>query len=97
MIILPLCACTWVDLTAEGEKVRILSREEVSKCKKVGQTTSTTSAKLAGIKRHDNAILDELNNLARNSAINLNGDTIVPEGEMENGKLTYQVYRCVPE
>lgn len=97
MIILPLCACTWVDLTPEGEKVRILTREEVSKCKKVGQTTSTTSAKLAGIKRHDNAILDELNNLARNSAINLNGDTIVPEGEMENGKLTYLVYRCVPE
>lgn len=94
---LPLFSCTWVELTAEGEKVRILSKDEVSKCKRVGQTTSTTSAKLAGIKRHDNAIQDELNALARNSAINLKGDTIVPDGTVENGQLTYQVYRCVPE
>lgn len=97
MIILPLFACTWVKLTPDGEKVRILSAEEVSNCKRVGQTTSTTSSKLAGIKRHENAILDELKTLARNSAINLEGDTIVADGEMENGQQTYQVYRCVPQ
>lgn len=96
-LILPLSACTWVDLTDEGEKVRILGPDEVLKCQAMGQTTSTTKATVAGIKRHENAILDELNTLARNTAINLKGDTIVPQGEVEDGKLTYKVYRCVPK
>jgi hypothetical protein len=90
-------ACTWVELTPEGEKARILSMEEVSGCKKMGQTTSTTKATMAGVARHPNAINDELNTLARNSAINLKADTIVPVGEILDGKRTYMVYRCVPE
>lgn len=90
-------ACTWVELTSEGEKVRILSMDEVSRCQKMGQTTSTTKASVAGVGRHPNAIIDELNTLARNSAINLKGDTVVPTGELQNGQQTYLVYRCVPQ
>lgn len=89
-------ACTWVELTAEGEKVRILALDEVNQCERVGQTTSSTAAKVAGVPRHINAIQDELNALARNSAVNLGGDTIVPVDEIQEGQQTYQVYRCVP-
>jgi hypothetical protein len=89
--------CTWVELTAEGEKVRILGADEVASCKRIGQTISTTAAKVAGITRHENAIRDELQSLARNSAINLGGDSIVPVSEISEGKQTYDVYRCVPK
>ncbi len=89
-------ACTWVQLTPEGEKVRILNANEVSKCEYLGQTTSSTAASVAGINRHPNAVRDELESLARNSAINLDGDTIVADGEISEGKLNFKVYRCVP-
>lgn len=97
MLVIPLTACTWVQLTEQGEKVRILSSDEVSSCQKLGQTTSTTKASVAGVSRHPNAITDELNTLARNSAINLKGDTVVPSGEIQDGQQTYLVYRCVPQ
>ncbi len=91
-----LSACTWVEPTAQGEKVRVLTAEEVTKCKKVGQTTVSLLAKLAGIERNPQKVQDELNVLARNSAVELGGDTVVPISAVEDGKQTFAVYRCVP-
>lgn len=93
---LVLSACTWVEPTAQGEKVRVLTAEEVTKCKKVGQTTVSLLAKLAGIERNAQKVQDELNILARNSAVELDGDTVVPISAVEDGKQTFAVYRCVP-
>lgn len=94
-LLLSLTACTWVTLTAEGEKVRVLSVDEVTHCQLLGRTTSNTAAEVAGVRRHDKAIQHELLTLARNSAVNLGGDTIVAETEMLDGKQTFKVYRCV--
>ncbi len=90
-------ACTWVQLTEEGEKVRVLSAEEVTKCTLVGQTTANTKAKVVGVNRHDNAVDYELTALARNAAVNLGGDTVVPAGDIIEGTQAFKVYRCVPE
>lgn len=95
-VVLVLSACTWVEPTAQGEKVRVLSAEEVTKCKKVGQTTVSLLAKLAGIERNAQKVQEELNILARNSAVELDGDTVVPISPVEDGKQTFAVYRCVP-
>ncbi len=96
LLSLLLSACSFVTLTAEGEKVRVLSSDEVTKCEHVGQTTSKTTSSVV-VKRHDNAVSDELASLARNSAVELGGDTVVPDGDMKEGKQTFQVYRCVPK
>ncbi len=90
-------ACTWVNLTTEGEKVRVLSAEEVTKCKLMGQTTANTKDKVAGVKRHDNAIDYELTSLARNAAVKLGGDTVVAASDIVDGQQTFKVYRCVPQ
>jgi len=97
ILVLSLSACTWVKLTEDGEKARLLSASEVTKCTFVGKTTSSTTAKVIGVKRHDNAINDELTSLARNSAKRLGGDTVVAEGPAVDGKQTFLVYRCIPQ
>ena len=89
-------ACTWVELNEEGEKVRVLSAAEVTKCTFVGNTTSTITEKIVGVKRHENAINYELISLARNSAIKLDGDTVVADGPAVDGNQVFKVYRCVP-
>ena len=91
-----LSACTWVDLSPEGEKARVLDASEVTNCTHVGRTTSTTAEKVAGVKRHANAINYELTSLARNAASRMGGDTVVAEGEMTGGRQLFQVYRCIP-
>ena len=92
-----LSACTWVDMTKEGEKVRVLTSEEVTACKRVGKTTVKTAADLAGLDRYERRIQAELNTLARNSAVEVGGDTVVPVGSPKEGRQVFEVYHCMPE
>ncbi|MCP4077849.1 MAG: DUF4156 domain-containing protein [Gammaproteobacteria bacterium] len=96
LLIFSLSACTMVKLTAEGEKARVLSAEEVTKCTYVGKTTSTTTEKALGVKRHEDALNLELVSLARNAAGRLGGDTVVAEGPEKEGRQSFRVYRCIP-
>ncbi len=96
MVALLLGACTWVDLTRQGEQVQVLDATQVSKCEKRGETTVSLLAKLAGIERNADKVQQELNTLARNSAVTLEGDAVVPITSVENGQQTFAVYRCGP-
>jgi hypothetical protein len=100
LIVIPalfaLGACSWVELNPAGEKVRVLSDEEVSKCEYKGKSTVSVTDKVVGVRRHDEAIQQELLTLARNGAQNLDGDTVVPIGEESEGKRSFKVYRCIP-
>jgi hypothetical protein len=91
-----LSACSWVKLTPQGEKVRVLTVEEVAKCQHMGQTTVSLMAKVAGLDRYPEQVQDELNVLARNSAVDLKGDTVAPISPVTGGKQVFGVYRCMP-
>ena len=47
------------------------------------------------IDRNREKVRKELETLARNHTDELNGDTIVPASAIENGKQTFDVYRCI--
>lgn len=89
-------ACTWVPLNPAGEQVQVASMEAVSGCKRIGKTTVSTLSKLAGLNRYEKSMGDELNKLARNSAADMGGDTVVPISAIEDGKQVFGVYRCRP-
>jgi hypothetical protein len=88
--------CAWVKLTPEGDNIRVLDREQVTECRHLGTTTATLKDTVAGFKRNDEKVRRELASLARNAAPELGGDTIVPATEPENGRQTFDVYRCMP-
>lgn len=92
---LVLQACTWVELTPEGNKVRVLGKSEVSSCKHLGSTTVSVKATLVGADRVEAKVKEELEILARNAASDLRGDTVVAVTAIKDGKQTYSVYRCV--
>lgn len=87
--------CAWVKLTPEGEKARVLSAAEVSGCQKLGKTTVSVKGDIAGMKRLPERVQSELEILARNSAADLDGDTVVPVGQPEDGRQVFDIYRCV--
>lgn len=87
--------CAWVDLSAGGKKVRVLSKEEVTSCKSLGKTTASVADKVAGLKRQPHIVAENLETLARNAAAEMKGDTIVVASPIEQGKQVFNVYRCV--
>jgi len=92
---LGLMACSWVTLTPQGDKVRVLSQAEVASCKKIGKTTATVADKVIGLERKEKIIQENLDVLARNAAADMGGDTIVPISPIQEGKQTFAVYRCI--
>jgi hypothetical protein len=86
--------CSLVDLTKEGEGVRIATADAVSACTGLGRTTASVVHEVATIPRHPDAVQENLNVTARNSAASMGGDTIVPVSPIAEGKQTFEVYRC---
>jgi hypothetical protein len=93
--VLGLMACSWVKLSPEGEKVRVLAPTEVSSCKKIGKTTVSVADNVAGLERKEHIVKENLETLARNAAPDMGGDTVVPAEPIKDGKQTFDVYRCV--
>lgn len=86
--------CSLVDLTKEGEGVRVATADAVSACTGLGRTTASVVAEVASIPRHPDAVKENIEVTARNSAASMGGDTIVPASPIAEGKQTFEVYRC---
>jgi len=89
-----LSACATVKLTPAGEKIRVLDPNEVTSCKNLGRTSASVTAKVI-FERPEDAVSEELQTVARNSAARMGGDTIVPLTVIEDGAQTFVVYKCV--
>ena len=87
-------SCTWVELTKEGKNVAVLSETQVKNCKFLGKTTVSIKADIARIERNKEKVAEELEILARNNAVNMNGDAIVAITEVNKGQQVFNVYRC---
>lgn len=94
--LLMLGGCTFVQPTPKAATVRIATEQEVANCQRLGQTTVSTLARVAGLPRYEASIQDELNTLARNSAAGMGGDTVAPASPVKDGKQTFVIYRCQP-
>lgn len=94
LLTMQLTACTWIDVIEQAETVKVKTAGDVTSCQRVGKTTVKTAAKILGMDRHQFKVRDELDTLARNSAVALEGDTVVPVGEHVDGRQVYEVYRC---
>jgi Domain of unknown function (DUF4156) len=88
-------ACTFVKPDAQGQEVRIVGTTAVlADCKKIGSTTVTVPYKFGFIPRSDASVASDLNAMARNSAADMHGDTVIPTSQPKDGNQTFDVYRC---
>jgi len=86
--------CSFMDLTKEGEGVRIATADAVSACTGLGRTTASVVYEVASMPRQADAVKENIEVTARNSAASMGGDTIVPVSPIAEGKQTFEVYRC---
>ena len=87
-------SCTWVIVSEKGGSVAVANAANVRGCENVREVTVSVTSKVGFVKRDANKVATELANLARNEAVNFNGDTIVPSSTIENGRQSFNVYKC---
>ena len=95
VLTLGITGCATFELTEAGKKVRVLDPQEVSSCRKLGETSTSTTAYALGLERPIETITSELEDLARNSAGRMGGDTIVPLTVISEGQQSFEVYKCI--
>jgi hypothetical protein len=86
--------CEWAPPTREGEGATGARPEHVQTCRRIGETTAKVKSEIAGVARSADTVSEELQNLARNAAAGMNGDTVVPVGQPVWGEQRFTVYRC---
>ncbi len=87
-------ACTWVNPIAGASAVTLVKPSHVVNCQSIGTTTSQVANKIGFVNRSDDKVTEELLTLAKNSAVEMGGDTLVLEGEPSDGSQKYRVYKC---
>ncbi|HEY7883641.1 MAG TPA: DUF4156 domain-containing protein [Cellvibrionaceae bacterium] len=88
--------CSWVKVTASGEKVAISDRAPTRDCSKLQTLHVSVRDHLVGsLSRSDKKVARELRNLARNEAAADGGNFIVPVSQVKDGRQSFDVYRCL--
>lgn len=89
-----LSSCAWVKVTPQGESVRLVqSAKAVEPCKKLGRVNAKVVSHIV-FNRDADKVAGELADLARNEAVLMGGDTIIPISEIIDGRRSFGVYQC---
>ncbi|SFO01641.1 protein of unknown function [Formivibrio citricus] len=86
--------CTFIDPLPGSEKVVVAKPDHVAYCVRLGQTKVNVLDKAGFIERDPAKIRADLELLARNSAVEMGGDTLVAATPISEGSQTFTVYRC---
>ena len=87
--------CALVELTPAGAGVRLATADAVGSCKPLGKVTADVMDKVTFVPRDPDAVADDLKVMARNAAAGMGADTIVPASKAEEGKQSFEAYRCL--
>lgn len=88
-------ACTWVKVNEQGANVAVANVANVRNCEKVRTVNVKVKDNFVGsMKRDPNKVATELTNMARNEASSFGGDTIVPASLVNDGRQSFDVYKC---
>ena len=95
-VLLAAAACVYVDIDDEAKVVGVArSLDEVAHCEPRGRVNAKTTATVALVPRGETSVAVELERLARNDAVGLGANTIVPLGPVsEDGKRSYDAFAC---
>ena len=92
-----LIGCSTIKMKPGAEEVEILDASRTKDCKRIGKTRVSVLDALGFIPRGEKAIREDVRRLARNSAVDMGGDTATPESPIEKGEQTFGVFDCVDE
>ena len=90
-----LASCSFIETRPGANNIRVMTAADVPRCDTLGTIETSALGKL-GILDRDPATIDaDLVKLARNHAVDMKGDTIVPGASKRPGERQFNVYRCM--
>ncbi len=94
LLSLSLGACTWVDLDEAAKNVEVVKPAQAAHCEQLRKTTSQVMDKVWFMNRNKPKMAEELETLARNTAVEFGGNAVTPDSEIVDGKQTFIILDC---
>ena len=88
------CASSFIDVRSGSEKVSVLEAKQVTGCELKGKVTSSVLSKVGFISRSVEGVEENLLQMAKNTAVEDNGDTLVKGESKEFGQRNFSIYKC---
>ena len=91
-----IASCTYaVHVEPGSTNVRVVDASLVSRFALIGEITSSVMHRIGIIARDPAQVEEDLAQIARNSAVSMKGDSIVPGDRPRPGERQFTVYRCL--
>lgn len=87
-------ACTFVQSQPGSETVVLFQPEQVTRCTQLGSVKVSVLDKVGFIPRKPGKIAADLQALARNSAVDMGGNTITAASPASEGRQIFNIFRC---
>ena len=92
---LALGACTWVPMETGAAGVRVLAMgASTAGCTKLGEIEGNVTDRVAVYQRNPLRVQEELETMARNEAVGLGANTVVPAEAAHDGRQRFTAWRC---
>jgi hypothetical protein len=88
------CSSAFVEQRPMAWQVAVMAADQVSRCDSKGGTLVGVAAYVWIVKRSDEAIEENLLQLARNAAVDAGGDTLVKGDSPSTGRRNFAIYKC---
>lgn len=92
--ILTISGCSWVEVNPNASQVKLLTISDIQNCEKLGEIESTVLDKVGFIDRDKEAVVENLVDLARNEAVQMGGNALVPASKVKDGRMRFWLYQC---
>lgn len=89
-----LSGCSWIKEVPESSQVRLMTISDIQACEKLGEIKTSVLDKFGFIERDKEAVVDNLVTLAKNEAVQLGGNVIVPASHLKDGEMRFWLYQC---
>ena len=90
------CSSTLIGVHPGAERVSLADANQVGACQSKGKTIVSVMARIGVFNRSEEAVEDDLYQLAQNNAVDAGADTLVKGESKEFGKRTFEMYKCRP-
>ncbi len=94
LITAAISGCTWVELKPEAQSIAVARSQDIASCKQVSHVTANVMDGVAFLDRNEEKVAEELTTIARNEAVRLGGDTVVPSSSITDGSQHFTIYQC---
>lgn len=92
---LGVCACTWVPMETGAAGVRVLAiGAATTGCTKLGEIEGNVTDRVAVYQRNPLRVQEELETMARNEAVGLGANSVVPAEAPHDGHQRFIAWRC---